>query len=185
MDDDHDAVAVHRHVHGDRPVAAQHKHGAASHLRVSPYQHYRVAGAERQPVPVPVHDRVQSDMRGHTVRHVEEHQPGARGRAVPSTEGGTVRGLGADHALQEVAALLFGGLRTGAQGSVRRHTVPGAHHYIAHIVLRAHIQARADHVRRHGGERLRAVPVRHDHDGHDCRHDTGIDESVDNHFFRL
>jgi len=56
---------------------------------VPPDEHHRVTGAKRQSVPVPVHDRVQSDMRGHTVRNVEEHQPGARGR-VPATEGGTV-----------------------------------------------------------------------------------------------
>jgi len=56
---------------------------------VPPDEHHRVAGAKRQPISVSVHDRVQPDLRGHTVRNVEEHQSGARGR-VPSTEGGTV-----------------------------------------------------------------------------------------------
>jgi len=52
-------------------------------------EHNWVPGAECQPVPVPVHNRVQPDMRSHIVRDVEEHQPGACGR-VPATEGGTV-----------------------------------------------------------------------------------------------
>lgn len=178
MDDDHNAgynihYGIHGGVRGGGPTAAQHQRGPASHLRMSADQHHWVTGAERQPVLVPVHDRIQSDMRGHTVRDVEEHQPGARGRAAPAAEGGTPRRPSADHALPEVAALLLGRLRAGSQRPVRRHTVPSAHHHLAHTVLRAHIQARAHHVRGHGGERLRAVAVRHDHHSHHCRHDTG------------
>lgn len=169
----HTDTGVHNGVHGDGPAPAQHQRGPASHLRVPADEHHWFAGAERQPVPVPVHDRVQSHMRGHTVRDVEEHQPGARRRAAPAAESGAARGPGADHALPEVAALLLGGLRAGAQGSVRRNTVPGAHHHLPHTVLRAHIQARAHHVRRNGGERVRAVAVRHDHLGHHRGHDTG------------
>lgn len=78
VDNHHDAVTGVSHVVGGRPAAAQHQHGTASHLRVPPDEHHRVAGAERQPIPVPVHDRVQPDMRGHTVRDVEEHQPCSR-----------------------------------------------------------------------------------------------------------
>lgn len=89
MDDYHDAVTGVGHVVGGRPAAAQHQHGSAPHLRVPPNEHHRIAGAERQPLPVPLYDRVQPDMRSHIVRNVEEHQPGARGR-VPATEGGTV-----------------------------------------------------------------------------------------------
>lgn len=119
-----------------------------------------------------MHDRVQPDMCCHTVRDVEEHQQSARG-CDPATESGKVRGPGADHTLPEIATLLLGGLRTGPQGPVRRNTVPGAHHNLADTVLRAHIPPGAHHVRRHGGERLRAVAVRHDHAGHHCRHDAG------------
>lgn len=173
MDDNHNTGATgDDHVDSGQPAAAEHQHRAASHLRVPANKHHRLASPERQPVPVPVHDRVQSDMRSHSVRDVEEHQSGARGR-VPATEGRTVREPGADHAVPQVAALLLGGLRASAQGPVRRHTVPGAHHHFAHTVLRAHIQAGTDHVRRHGGERLRTVPVRHDHHGDHRRHDTG------------
>lgn len=89
VDDHHDTVTNVGHVVGGRTVAAQHQRWPSPHLRVPPDEHHRVAGAKRQPVPVSVHNRVQSDMRGHTVRDVEEHQPGARGR-VPATEGGTV-----------------------------------------------------------------------------------------------
>jgi len=85
-----------------------------------------------------------------------------------------VREPSADNALPKVAALLFGGLRAGTQGPVRRHIVSGAHHHLADTILRAHIPSGAHHVRRHGGERLRAIAVRHDHDGHHCRHDAGI-----------
>lgn len=89
VDDHHDTVTGVGHVVGGRTIAAQHQRGPSPHLRVPPDEHHRVTGAKRQPVPVPVHDRVQSDMRCYTVRDVEKHQPGARGR-VPATEGGTV-----------------------------------------------------------------------------------------------
>jgi len=58
VDDHHDTVTGVGHVVGGQPVAAQHQHGTASHLRVPPDEHHRVAGAERQPVPVSVHNRV-------------------------------------------------------------------------------------------------------------------------------
>jgi len=69
-------------------------------------------------------------------------------------------------------------LRAGAQGPVRRHTVLGAHHHLANTVLRAHFPSGAHHVRRHGGECLRAVAVRYDHAGHYCRYDAGPYDNI-------
>jgi len=56
VDDHHYAVTGVCHVIGGRPASAQHQHGTAPHLRVPPDEHNRVAGAERQPIFVPVHD---------------------------------------------------------------------------------------------------------------------------------
>lgn len=49
--------------------------GAASHLRVQTHQYYGFLGAGCQPLPLPVHHRVLSDLRCHSVRHVEKHLP--------------------------------------------------------------------------------------------------------------
>lgn len=137
-----------------------------------PQQHHGLAGAGREPVPLPVHHRVQPDLRGHPLRHVEEHRPAA---AAEAATGSAARAPFAHRQHQTLGAPLLGGLRQGAQGTLRRHPRPRAHHHLAHPFLRADQQARSEVPRRHGGQHLRTRPLRLGDNRNPPRHVAGED----------
>lgn len=61
---------------GGRPRSPHRREGPegpAQALRVQENQHHRFLGARCVAVSVPLHHRVQSDLRRHTLRHVEEY----------------------------------------------------------------------------------------------------------------
>ena len=135
------------------------------------HQHHGLAGAGRESVPLPVHHRVQPDLRGHPLRHVEEHRPAAAQAAAAA--GGAARPPFAHRQHQTLAAPLLGGLRQGAQGPLRRHPRPRAHHHLAHPLLRPHQPPRVEGARRHGGQHLRTRSLRLGHRRHPPRHVAG------------
>ncbi|CAB0032125.1 unnamed protein product [Trichogramma brassicae] len=170
-----------RHRHGPRAsrrrgaslATAARPQGPASHVRVPAHQHHGLARPGRQPLPLSLHHRVQSHLRGHTLRHVEEHlQDVAEQQAAHAARGccGSGGGSTSQPRLQTLAPSLQRGLRRCPQGSVPGHSHPRADHHLAHPVLRADVATRARQSGRDRGQHLRADPVRHVDPGHPRRH---------------
>lgn len=158
-----------------RSSLSTHQSGSRSeistpHLWVQTYKHNRISGARRKPVPVPLHYRVQSDLCGYPVRHVEEHQPTALpGHSVCHWASGQA----APTPLQALPPPLLGRLRASSQGAVCRHPRVGTHHHFTHPVLRFDLPSWTSEIRCDGADYLWTVSLWDDNYCNSCRNDSG------------
>lgn len=60
---------------GTRATSARPQR-TASHIRMQTNEYNGIVGTGRQPLPLPLHDRVQLDLRGYFIRNVEKHIKG-------------------------------------------------------------------------------------------------------------
>lgn len=125
------------------------------------HQHHRLPCTRRLPLPLPLHHRVQPNLRRHPLRHVEEHL-----QVAPHRPNGSDQMW--NDSVQEEPSPLLRGLRQGPQGPLRRHPTTRPYYNLAHPVLRVNFPRGIRGTSRRGGQHLRTGPVRFDDAGVDC-----------------